>query len=78
MVLMGTHLVCTQEFGVRLPVGPLSNKGNEMTTEEELEFYRKLVKRIVVHADSFGDVHYYISQAVQENPEIREESPWFS
>lgn len=49
-----------------------------MTTEEELEFYKKLVKRIVVHADSFGDVHYYISQAVQENPGIKEDSPWFN
>ena len=49
-----------------------------MTQEEKLKFYETLVRRIVVHADSFGDVHYYISQAVQDNPGIRDDAPWFN
>jgi hypothetical protein len=49
-----------------------------MTAEEELEIYRDLVRQIVVHADSFGDVHYCISNVVQENPELKENAPWFN
>lgn len=49
-----------------------------MTDEEKLKFYETLVRRIVVHADSFGDVHYYISKYVEENPGIKEDVPWFN
>lgn len=47
-----------------------------MTIEEKLKFYETLVRRIVVHADSFGDVHYYIRKYVGENPGIKEDAPW--
>lgn len=47
-----------------------------MTPEEKLKFYETLVRRIVVSAESFGDVHYYISKYVQENPGIKEDAPW--
>ena len=48
-----------------------------MTKEEKLKIYENLVRRIVVHADSFGDVHWYIGEALQNNPELKEDAPWF-
>jgi len=49
-----------------------------MTDEEKIAFYEKLIRRIVVHADSFGDVHYMIRQAHDERPELKEDKPWFN
>lgn len=48
-----------------------------MTTEEKLAAYVEMVRRIVVHADSFGDVHNTISQALQKHPELKDDAPWF-
>ena len=58
-------------------MGP-RNERYEMTDEEKLKFYETLVRRIVVHAGSFGDVHYYISKHVEENPGIKQDAPWFN
>jgi hypothetical protein len=49
-----------------------------MTVEEKLAAYIEMVRRIVIHADSFGDVHYTISQILQKHPELKEDAPWFN
>lgn len=49
-----------------------------MTVEEKLAAYVEMARRIVVHADSFGDVHYTISQELGKHPELKEDAPWFN
>ena len=61
-----------------IPIFSTPKQRKAMTTEEELETYKKLVRRIVVHANSFGDVHWFISEALQNNPELKENAPWFN
>jgi hypothetical protein len=48
-----------------------------MTESEKLAAYEELLRRILVHADSYGDVHWQIKLWNDQNPDILKDKPYY-
>lgn len=54
-----------------------NNRETVMTEAEKLAAYEELLRRILVHADSFGDVHWQIKLWNDQYPEILANKPYY-
>jgi len=49
-----------------------------MTESEKLAAYEELIRRILVHADSYGDVHWQIKLWNDQYPDILKNKPYYN